>query len=218
MVFSAFVAVTSLADASGEESAIPETTPPVVIEAAEDIAIEAAKPITGPLVGLNREQIRAWAEKFVPSAQLAVPSPEMQAALQLEKAGGGGTFVPDDLNEVMQHKSDLVHGMGFDGTDVTVAIIDTGLDFAHPDLYSLTYRVLDTGSPYYLHPMVYDGASLNDYLVFGEPGPNSWFVNTTYSTTVVEFNATRWVNWTDGMTNLSWNVTDDTLKQHFETV
>ncbi|MFQ5919702.1 MAG: S8 family serine peptidase, partial [Thermoplasmata archaeon] len=205
MVFSAFVALTSLADAPGGESADLETAPPIVLEAAEDLAIEAAETTPGPLVGLTREQVRAWADKFVPSAQLAIPSAEMEAALELEEAGG--VFTPSDANEVAMHHSDLVHAMGFDGTDVVVAVIDTGVDFAHPDLYNLTFRVLDMGSPYYLHPMAYDGASLNDYLVFGETGPNSWWVNTSFSTTVVEFNATRWVNWTDGTTNLSWNVT-----------
>lgn len=206
MSFSAFVALTSLAAAPGGETAEPATSVPVVLETAEDVAIEAVKAPPGPLVGLTREGVRAWAEKIgVPSARLAFQPDEMAPFNELEESGGG-IFTPSDANEAAMHNSDMAHALGFDGTDVVVAVIDTGLDFAHPDLYNVTYRVLDTGSDYFLHPMAYDGASLNDWLVFGETGPNSWWVNTTYSTTVVEFNMTRWVNWTDGMTTLSWNV------------
>ncbi len=207
LVFSAFFALTSLAAVPGGDPVEPETGVPVDPETAEDVAIEAARTTPGPLVGLTREGVRAWADKIgVPSAQLAVQSDEMAPFLEIEESGGG-IFTPSDANEVAMHNSDLAHAIGFDGTDVTVAVIDTGIDFAHPDLFNVTFRVEDTGSDYFLHPMAYDGASLNDWLVFGETGPNSWWVNTTFSTTVVEFNMTRWINWTDGTTNLSWNVT-----------
>ncbi len=207
MVFSAFAALTSLAAVPGGDPAEPEASVPVVPETAEDVAIEAAKTTAGPLVGLTREGVLAWADKIgVPSAQLAVPSDEMAPFLEIEESGGG-IFTPSDANEVAMHNSDLAHALGFDGDGVTVAVIDTGVDFAHPDLFNRTLRVMDAGSPYYLHPVAYDGGSLNDYLVFGEPGPNSWWVNTSFSTPVVEFNATRWVNWTSGSTMLSWNVT-----------
>jgi hypothetical protein len=207
LVFTAFVSLTSLAAAPGGVPAEPETSVPVVPETAEDVAIEAVQTTPGPLVGLTREGVRAWAEKVgVPSARLAIPSDGMAPYLQIEESSGG-ILTPSDADEVAIHSSDLAHALGFDGTGVTIAEIDTGIDFAHPDLLNVTFRVDNTSSPYHMHPVAYDGASLNDWLVFGDTGPNSWWVNTTFSTTVVEFNSTRWVNWTDGTTILSWNVT-----------
>ncbi len=209
LVFSAFVALTSLAAAPGGEHAEPETSVPVVPETAEDVAIEVAETTSGPLVGLTHEGLNAWAKKLgLPTAQLDVLSDE-RAFYEFSEEFGGGIITPDDFDEVAIHKSDMAHALGFNGTGVTVAVIDTGIDFAHPDLFNVTFRVTDPTSDYYLHPMAYDGLSLNDYLIFGEPGPDSWFVNTTFSNTVVELaNGTRWVNWTDGNTTLSWNVTD----------
>ncbi|MFQ6012592.1 MAG: S8 family serine peptidase [Thermoplasmata archaeon] len=207
LVLSAFFALASYAAADAGYPAAPRTSFPDAPELAEEAAVEAASTTPGPLVGLTREGVRAWAEKVgVPSARLAFLPDERAPFYEIE-ATGGGTITPADSNELGMHKSDLANALGFDGTGVTVAVIDTGVDFAHPDLFNRTRRVMDAGSPYYLHPVAYDGASLNDYLVFGEPGPNSWWVNTSFSTTVVEFNATRWVNWTDGTTNLTWNVT-----------
>ncbi|MFQ5552963.1 MAG: S8 family serine peptidase, partial [Thermoplasmata archaeon] len=207
LVLTGLFAVTVLAAAPGGDSADPETSPSNLLERPEEVAIEASKTTRGPLVGLTREGVRAWAEKIgVPGAKLAVIPDAMEPRFEIED-GGGGIITPRDANEVGLHNSDMAHALGFDGTGVTVAVIDTGLDFAHPDLLNTTFRVDDTGSPYHLHPVTYDGASLNDYLVMGEPGPNSWWVNTSFSTSVVESGTTRWVNWTDGTTTLSWDVT-----------
>ncbi len=205
LVFSAFVALTSFAAVPGEP-VTPGTAPPAVPEAAEGIVIEAAETPVGPLVGLSREGVRAWAAKIgVPVPQLDVLTDE-RAFYETEKFAGS-ILTPDDADEVAIHGSDMAHLLGFDGTGVTVGVIDTGVDFAHPDLYNATFRVMDPASPYFLHPMAYDASSLNDYLIFGEPGPQSWFVSTSFSTVVVEFGTTRWVNWTSGNATRSWNVT-----------
>ena len=208
LVLSAFFTLTSLATAPSPNSVEPEMSLPDAFETAGDVTVEAESPVLGPLVGLTREEVRAWAKKVgVPSVTLDVLSDERTPFYGIEERGGGGIITPDDASEVAIHNSDLAHMLGFDGTGVTVAVIDTGVDFAHPDLFNATFRVTDPGSDYYLHPMAYDASSLNDYLLFGEAGPDSWFVNTSFSTTVDEFDMTRWVNWTDGTTTLSWNVT-----------
>jgi subtilisin family serine protease len=77
---------------------------------------------------------------------------------------------------------------GYTGKGVKVAVLDSGVDFAHPDLYGLQARVGDTGSRYYYDarflgpalrarfpagigaPIAFDATSLADYL-FDNPNP-----------------------------------------------
>ncbi|MEE9163694.1 MAG: S8 family serine peptidase, partial [Thermoplasmata archaeon] len=156
---------------------------------------------------LSRDRIAAWAERLgLPEARLAPQHAERLA--RYETAGIAPPIAPKDAHETAIHKADEAHALGFDGGGVRVAVIDTGIDFAHPDLFNATARIGDPTSPYFLHPIAYDGSSLNDYLLFGAPGPNSWYVNTSYSTTVFDLpDGTRWVSRTVGATTLSWEVT-----------
>ncbi len=163
---------------------------------------------SGRAVPMTRDEVRAWAEKLdLPTAQLAYLEDRFAG---LDVSGRPGLIAPDDADEVMIHKADAAHALGFDGTGVRVGVIDTGVDFVHPDLFNVTLRITDPASDYFLHPVAYDGASLTDYLLFGEPASDSWWVNTSYSTLVEELgDGTQWVNWTDGVTTLSWNVTGE---------
>ncbi|HLB67351.1 MAG TPA: S8 family serine peptidase [Thermoplasmata archaeon] len=165
---------------------------------------------------MTRAEVIAFAEKLdVPRAQLSLLD-NQRFAFGDAVTGQPGIITPEDADETAIHKADQAHALGFDGTDVRVAVIDTGIDLAHPDLFNVSARDTNPASPYFMHPIAYDGASMNDVLAFGAPIPilpfgedrpfNSWYVNTGYSTTVVEFGGTRWVNWTDGTTTLSWNV------------
>lgn len=172
-----------------------------------DVRPDVPVPRSPSRTPMSLEEIRAWAAKLdLPRASLAYAGEDRAPAFfALE---GGSAMVPDDADEVGIHQADAVHALGFDGTDVRVAVIDTGVDFVHPDLFNATFRDPGPLSPWYLHPVVYDGASLNDYLLFGRPSPTSWWVDTSYSTSVVGGpDATAWVNWTSGNTTLSWNVT-----------
>lgn len=53
--------------------------------------------------------------------------------------------------------------MGYTGSGVKVAIIDSGIDFATPDLIGTQARISDTRSPYYGWPIVIDLNSLSSY-------------------------------------------------------
>jgi subtilisin family serine protease len=68
--------------------------------------------------------------------------------------------------------------MGFTGNGVNVAIIDTGIDFATPDLMGTQARVSNASSPYYGWPIAIDLESLSSYQQ-GIPGYDSWYANTT---------------------------------------
>jgi uncharacterized repeat protein (TIGR01451 family) len=57
------------------------------------------------------------------------------------------------------HKSSEAWTKGFDGNGVIVAVLDDGIDFAHPDLQGTTARVTDPSSPYYGWPMAFSQAS-----------------------------------------------------------
>ena len=191
------------AGSEDQAKAVEPPLPPIEIPS-ERGETSDPPPRTSPL---TREWVRAWAERQdLPEARLA-PVPDGLAPVNAI-ANSIGPITPKDAHETAIHRADQAHALGFDGTGVRVAVIDTGIDFAHPDLLNTTARVTDPASPYYLHPIAYDGASLNDYLLFGHPGPTSWYVNTSFSTTVFELlDGTRHVSRTDGGTTRTWNVT-----------
>ena len=165
---------------------------------------------------MTREELRAWAKGLdLPEMRLAYADEELDGRFEA-LTGSPGIITPSDADEIVIHSADQAHALGFNGTGVRIAIIDTGVDLTHPDLFNVSARVTDPASPYFLHPINYLSGSLNDLILFGltpalpfgeNAAFNSWFVDTSFSTTVVEFNMTSWVNWTDGTTNLTWNVT-----------
>ncbi len=86
-----------------------------------------------------------------------------------------------------QHQVSEVHDMGIEGENVKVSFMDTGFDMAQPDLRG-KHAVFhyDSSMPNYTeqydgHPIAYDATSMADYVYDGEVGPNSWYVNTSYS-------------------------------------
>ncbi len=204
MLFSGLVTLGGLA-AGGLGSDISQTPEDATAVTADSVPIPRSKP--------SRTEVQAFVETLdLPEAHLDIVN---DVPTWMEVRSGPGVMVPVDEDETVIHKADQAHALGFDGTGVRVAVLDTGQDFAHPDLFNVTYRITDAGSDYFLHPVVYDGASLNDYLVFGEPNPtlangsnsgsNSWYVNTSYSTTVVDLAGTPSVQWSNATDTLTWD-------------
>ncbi len=68
--------------------------------------------------------------------------------------------------------------MGYTGKGVKVAVIDSGIDFATPDLIGTQARVSDSRSPYFGWPIVVDLASLSSHQ------QNISVYNTQYANTI----------------------------------
>lgn len=66
---------------------------------------------------------------------------------------------------------------GFKGEGVKVAVIDTGIDFAHPDLYGKQARIEDASSPYYGWPVCFDGHSMASFYE-SKSFDGTWYVGT----------------------------------------
>ncbi len=68
--------------------------------------------------------------------------------------------------------------LGFDGAGVNVAVMDTGVDFAHPDLEPAIARVNAPTSPHHGWPICFDGYAMTRFAVDG-PITGSRYVSTS---------------------------------------
>jgi subtilisin family serine protease len=73
--------------------------------------------------------------------------------------------------------------MGYTGKEVKVAIIDTGIDFATPDLIGTQARIENEDSPYYGWPIVIDLKSLSQYQKNNPYPYNYQYANTSVTDT-----------------------------------
>lgn len=101
------------------------------------------EPKNQPSFAQNLQRLSTLRSQAVPYSQAPAPN-----------VNGQGWF--DVLDG---HKSSNAWEKGFDGNGVIVAVIDDGVDFAHPDLQGTTARVTDPASPYYGWPMAFSQAS-----------------------------------------------------------
>ncbi len=83
-------------------------------------------------------------------------------------------------------RSGKIHGAndswqrGYTGDGIIVAVADTGVDFAHPDLEGTQARITD-GGDYDGWPMMFDHNSMWHWLADGEtyPATDTWYANTS---------------------------------------
>ena len=85
-------------------------------------------------------------------------------------------------------KSGEIHGAtdvwddGRNGTGIIVAVADSGVDFAHPDLNGTQARYNNATSPYHGWPLMHDPVSILEWLRDGEAYPDSggsWWADTS---------------------------------------
>ncbi len=104
-----------------------------------------------------------------------------------ERAGTEGWW---DVGE--GHRSSYAWANGYTGQGVKVAVIDTGVDFAHPDLQGTwaVYPLTSTTIPptytqaYGGWPIAFDDLSMMYYALSGGPVPGTWYADTSYTVSV----------------------------------
>lgn len=122
-------------------------------------AIWDARPMQSPKITPNRPPIKTASSSRVPtSTRPSSPVPDLgsQAATPADKANAAG----------------------FDGNGVIVAVMDTGIDFAHPDLLGTWARETNPASPYFGWPLIADADSIVSYISSGGNTANTWYADT----------------------------------------
>ena len=158
--------------------------------------------------------------------RLDVLDPELTQLLSGSDFSGEGSTATEgnelltDPHTIDQHNVGQVHDMGIDGEGVTVSLMDTGFDMAHPDLIG-THAVFEYDEDtmpeeyeaYHGHPIAFDPVSMADYAYDGEISQdyeswwdtidNSWYVNTSYETETYEEDGYIWADYGDETYNVT---------------
>ncbi len=138
-----------------------------------------------------------------PTAHMQV-EPQQRQALMDGKVGNvlnPLNFKSRGIYQTIHHGAQDAWAEGVVGSHTTIAIVDTGVDFAQPNLYGAWAVDENTSSPYYGWPIVYDSWSMAMYLelnltgmdAYYAVGSPSWYVNTSYNTTMLS-NGTVYFN------------------------
>ena len=110
-------------------------------------------------------------------------------------------FNPESVRSGEIHGAIGAWERGYTGEGMVVAVADTGVDFAHPDLNGTQARVSDSKSPYFGWPLMFDHNSMYYWLVNGEayPSRSTWYADTS----TIDYD-----NNTDGILDISgYNIT-----------
>ena len=88
---------------------------------------------------------------------------------------------PESVRSGEIHGANDAWERGYTGEGMVVAVADTGVDFAHPDLNGTQARVDDSRSDWSGWPMMFDHNSMYTYLVNGNayPQSNTWYADTS---------------------------------------
>lgn len=127
-----------------------------------------------PLVSADRAaELLSRGGKSAILEQAKAGSPPITAAPNegwaVEPRGG------DSVKTVDIHRVGEAHAAGYTGQGVIAAVIDTGVDFAHPDLQGTQARVV--GGPYDGWPFAYDTLSGANYAIDSfSRGPENYWV------------------------------------------
>ena len=99
-----------------------------------------------------------------------------------ERASAGNGGEPGSVKSGQIHGATTAWEGGVNGSGVKVAIVDSGIDFAHPDLNGTQARVDDPSSPWDGWPIMYDPLSIDLWLRDAAAYPEndgSWYANTS---------------------------------------
>ena len=90
-------------------------------------------------------------------------------------------FEPETVRSGEIHGANDAWNRGYTGEGMVVAVADSGVDFAHPDLDGTQARVNDIRSNWSGWPMMFDHNSMYSYLVNGQsyPQSNTWYADTS---------------------------------------
>ncbi len=125
-------------------------------------------------------------DHVVAVAPAVTPQVPDQADPDLPARADGGAPAPTIIEAGKGHQVPEAWALGFTGTGINVAVMDSGVDFGHPDLQGTFARDPNTGSPYYDWPIAFDPNSMFRYLVAGmtfPAAPGSWYVDTSFTST-----------------------------------
>ncbi len=146
----------------------------------------------------------AYLESVAAISTYSIPEPPQtldprQEGHATPQASGGDPPEPNTLLATKGHKASDAWALGYTGQDVKVAIMDSGVDFAHPDLLDTWAVDENIASPYYNWPIAFDPNSMYYYAIFGLtfPAMDSWYIDTS-------FNATPFANQTLPSFNGRW--------------
>ncbi len=135
----------------------------------------------------------ATLDHVVAVAPAVVPQVPDQADPDLPARADAGAPAPTIIEAGKGHQVPEAWALGFNGTGINVAVMDSGVDFGHPDLQGTFARDPNPSSPYYNWPIAFDPNSMFRYLVGGmtfPAAPGSWYVNTSFATTANPGNGT----------------------------
>jgi len=96
-------------------------------------------------------------------------------------AGAIQSAEPNTVKSLEIHNATSAHKMNISGNGIKVAVVDSGVDFAHPDLNGTQARVNDSTSPWDGWPIAFDASSMSTWLTSGSayPSTTSWYSDTS---------------------------------------